>query len=145
MHLSFTLFLPHEEASVPIVRHLCRSTLQWLGVEQACIDDIEVALSEASTNVLRHATHSEYVVQVTLDRHSCTIDVVDTGSGLQRHEREQSEPFESGRGISLMKELVDDLNFVTRSEGGTVVTLTKTLTLHPASVMNRLGRPRQDA
>jgi serine/threonine-protein kinase RsbW len=62
MLLSFSVLLPRERSSVPFVRHLCRSTLERLGVEQSCIDDIEVAVSEACTNVYKHAhqTDQEY-------------------------------------------------------------------------------------
>jgi hypothetical protein len=38
-----------------------------------------------------------------------------------------------------MRALVDDLQFENLSEGGTVVTLSKTLALHPASMLHRLG------
>jgi serine/threonine-protein kinase RsbW len=142
MLLAFSLCLPRDGSSVPFVRHLCRSTLERLGVEQNCVDDIEVAVSEACTNVFKHAhgTDQEYEVRVSIDDDVCKIEVFDTGPGF---DYDDSLGFptgaEAGRGISLMRALVDDLEFVTRSEGGTKVTLSKTLSLHAASMLYRLG------
>jgi serine/threonine-protein kinase RsbW len=143
MLLTFSLHLPRDGSSVPFVRHLCRSTLERLGVEQTCIDDIEVAVSEACTNVYKHAhrTEAEYEVEVTLDEEVCKIEVSDAGPGFDHEIKSDGFPFgaETGRGISLMRALVDDLEFVTRSEGGTVVTISKTLSLRPASMLRKLG------
>jgi serine/threonine-protein kinase RsbW len=143
MLLTFSLFLPRDGSSVPFVRHLCRATLERLGVEQDCIDDIEVAVSEACTNVYKHAHHTEeeYKVNVTLDDDVCTIEVTDAGPPFDHSAEGDGFPIgsESGRGIKLMRALVDDLQFENLSEGGTVVTLSKTLALHPASMLRRLG------
>jgi serine/threonine-protein kinase RsbW len=126
------------------VRHLCRATLERVGVEQGCIDDIEIAVSEACTNVYKHAhrTEEEYEVKVTIDDDVCTIEVTDAGPPFDQPAANDGFPVgtESGRGIKLMRALVDDLQFETRSEGGTVVTIHKTLALHPASMLRRLGR-----
>jgi serine/threonine-protein kinase RsbW len=147
MLLTFSLCLPRDGSSVPFVRHLCRATLERVGVEQGCIDDIEVAVSEACTNVYKHAhrTEEEYQVNVTLDEDVCTIEVTDAGPPFDHSAEVDGFPTESesGRGIKLMRALVDDLQFENLSEGGTVVTLSKTLALHPASMLRRLGPGRR--
>jgi serine/threonine-protein kinase RsbW len=140
--LDFKLTLPRDEASVPFVRYLCRSTLERIGVEHTIIDDIEVAVSEACTNVLKHSdSNEEYTVTVEIDNDLCTIEVVDAGGGFDIASQTGREMAggESGRGISLMRALVDELDFVFNSEGGTAVILSKTLELHPASLLRRLG------
>ncbi len=141
MVLAFTLYLPRDEASVPFVRHLSRSALSDLGVAAACIDDVEVALAEACTNVLRHAadTGDEYVVEIRIEDAVCSIDVIDAGKGFDASDvpRALSEGAESGRGIQLMKALVDDLEFVSDGDSGTVVRLTKALVLDPSSPLRR--------
>jgi serine/threonine-protein kinase RsbW len=118
-------------------------------VEQGCIDDIEVAMSEACTNVYKHAhrTEEEYQVNVTLDEDVCTIEVTDAGPPFDHSAEVDGFPIESesGRGIKLMRALVDDLQFENLSEGGTVVTLSKTLALHPASMLRRLGQAGDDS
>jgi serine/threonine-protein kinase RsbW len=143
MELSFALCLPRDGTSVPFVRHLLRATLLRLGVEDRCVHDIEIALSEACTNVLRHAgTEDEYEVEVEIDEHRCKLTVSDAGGGFEFRDGSAQDtliPSEGGRGIQLMRALVDGLHF--ESDGpGTVVELTKTLELQPSSVLHQLTR-----
>jgi serine/threonine-protein kinase RsbW len=148
MELSFALCLPRDETSVPFVRHLLRSTLLRLGIEGACVNDIEIALSEACTNVLRHAgIEDEYEVEIEVDDRRCKLTVSDAGGGfeyLPGSAEVSAIPSEGGRGIQLMRALVDGLHF--QSDGpGTIVELTKSLELQPSSVLHQLTRtPRTE-
>jgi serine/threonine-protein kinase RsbW len=141
MVLTFSLYLPRDGTSVPFVRHLCRSALTELGVEDACTHDIELALAEACTNVLLHAadTDDEYVVELKIEDDNCSIEIVDAGTGFDHSKIPDSMPeaAESGRGIQLMRALVDDLQFVSDKESGTVVRLKKTLAVNPSSPLRR--------
>jgi serine/threonine-protein kinase RsbW len=140
MHLQLRLLLPGEERSVPVVRKVLGEALGVLGVERDCLDDVELVISEACTNVLDHAgPHDEYVVLVGIDGTDCTIEVCDEG-------REFSAPptvdagtlidpdAEHGRGVQLMRALVDDLDFTASDDRGTVVRLHKSLKYVPAAV-----------
>ena len=132
MEISLTLCLPRDEASVPFVRHVCGHALRHLGVEAECIGDVELAITEACTNVVKHSTDAqdEYKVSVEVDGELCEIRVTDAGMGFD-HEARSGEiaqlSAESGRGISLMHALVDRVKFVSRPEEGTIVHLTKSL------------------
>lgn len=142
MQLVFTLSLPRDQASVPIVRHVCRDCLLKLGVEAECVSDIELAVTEACTNVLDHAqgTGDVYEVRVEVDERRSKISVVDTGTGFDVDADKFSQAevgAESGRGLFLMKALVDDLKFISEPEEGTIVQLVKTLTLRPDSILSR--------
>ncbi len=142
MHLGFTLLLPHDEASVALVRHLCRDALEELGVIPETVGDIEVAVTEACGNVLRHAQGAErdYEVSVAIGEDSCEIRVVDTGPGFDHDNYGPDAPvdMESGRGVFLMRALVDDLKFVSRSDTGTSVSLVKRLVSPESSLLHRL-------
>jgi serine/threonine-protein kinase RsbW len=144
MEITFTLCLPRDEASVPVVRHLCRDALLKLGVVDDCVSDIELAVTEACTNVLFHAagTDEQYEVVVNVDEETCEIRVVDTGSGFDAGEVghvTSSHTAESGRGVFLMRALVDNLDFVSEPEQGTIVRLVKSLTLEPGSMLKILS------
>jgi serine/threonine-protein kinase RsbW len=144
MRLSFSLRLPRDELSVPIVRHICRSALVELGVEDPCLGDIELAVTEACTNVLKHAhgSNQEYEVQVEVNEDECEISVIDAGVGFVSAETFPplaSGNAEEGRGLHLMRALVDDLHFVSRPEQGTIVHLAKRLELSKDSILQRLG------
>ena len=142
MTIVFTLCLPRDRASVPIVRHLLHSSMDRLGVETDCLGDIELAVTEACTNVLLHsAGEAEYEVSVEVNDNMCEIRVTDAGQGFD-HERiieGAPESAESGRGIQLMKALVDKVQFVARPEDGTIVHLEKKLALSESSILRSLG------
>jgi serine/threonine-protein kinase RsbW len=144
MEITFKLCLPRDGASVPVVRHICRDSLLKLGVEDECVSDIELAVTEACTNVLHHAagTDKQYEVHVDINEETCQIRIVDTGMGFEHAEVghvRSSHSSESGRGVFLMRALVDDLDFVSEPEHGTVVRLVKSLSLKPDSMLKLLS------
>lgn len=144
MIITFALSLPHDAASVPVVRRLCRSVLNDLGVHETCVSDIEVAVTEACTNILKHASGPDdsYEVAVEINGAACTIRVTDSGVGFEADMKGRSEALagaEGGRGIHLIRALVDEVHFVSRPEDGTVVHLEKKLVLTPHSLLERLA------
>jgi serine/threonine-protein kinase RsbW len=131
MELQFTLRLPTDAASVPVVRALCRQALTLLDADRECVADIVLAVTEACANVVLHSSAStEFEVQVEIDDWDCTITVSDHGVGFDPSALEpgDGELAETGRGIELMRLLVDGLDFVP-ADGGTVVRLSKHLQL----------------
>ena len=144
MDCRFTLCLPRDEASVPVVRHVCRDALKLLGVADDCVGEVELAVTEACTNVLRHVaeTEAEYEVSVNVNEIQCDIRVVDTAGTGFNHDlqgRDEAHPdAEGGRGIFIMRAMVDELNFVSEPEHGSVVHLVKKLDLKEDSILRRL-------
>ncbi len=145
-----TLCLPRDEMSVPVVRRVLKASLQTLGVDGEVISDIEVALTEAVTNVLDHSTHGEeYEVSVGIDGAVCTIEVIDRGSGFDSNALGRGDAdvsAEEGRGIQLMRALVDRVTFDHVPTVGTVVHLEKRLDWAPDSPAARLtaANPKAD-
>ena len=143
MTIVFTLCLPRDSSSVPVVRHLFRSSMERLGVESECVDDMELAVTEACTNVLQHAsgTNEEYEVGVEVNEKQCEIRVTDTGQGFDEAAIGPSADVasESGRGIHLMKALVDKVQFRSKPQDGTIVHLIKELQLEENSALRALG------
>ena len=144
MRISFTLRLPRDQLSVPIVRHICRSALLELGVGTPCLADIELAVTEACTNVLKHAqgTNLQYEVEVEVNEDACEIRVIDAGVGFFSTDAfpQASGSAEQGRGLHLMRALVDDLQFISKPEQGTIVHLAKRLELKEGSILQQLGQ-----
>jgi serine/threonine-protein kinase RsbW len=113
-------------------------------VTDACNDDIQVALTEACTNVLRHAqgNSQEYEVTLQIDERKCEISVDDAGAGFEQGVSGSQIPGEvpeSGRGIHLMRTLVDDVRFDAVPGNGTVVRLEKDLVYEEGSVLAKLA------
>ncbi|WP_244957357.1 ATP-binding protein, partial [Candidatus Frankia nodulisporulans] len=83
MEIKLSLSLPRDEISIPVVRRICTQSLKVLGVIRECIDDVELALTEACANVLIHAQiEDEYEVSVGVDNEVAVIEVSDRGGGF---------------------------------------------------------------
>lgn len=151
MKFEFALCLPRDGVTVPVVRHILGSALRHLGVGEECVEDVELVVTEACTNVLKHATDGgeEYEVSVVVDDSDVEIAVSDHGGGFN-HEliglKEAPVGDEEGRGVNLMRVLVDRLQFVSDPRSGTVLHLTKALDFDGGSLLGRLigasGAPR---
>lgn len=144
MDFTLTLALPRDEYSVPVARRVLRGTLSVLGVTEEVCHDIEVALTEACTNVLDHAADSDlYEVSAGVHGAVCVIEVVDRGGGFDATTRghfDADAGAEDGRGIQLMRALVDTVTFTSRPQVGTVVHLEKKLAWTDDAAGRRLGR-----
>jgi serine/threonine-protein kinase RsbW len=132
MELSLALTLPRDEQTVPVARHVVRNAMDQVGVEETCVYDVELALSEACTNVLLHSgPGDQYVVRLDLGDRLGMIRVIDVGHGFDSARLQAEDPLpqdERGRGLGLMQALVDRVDLTSRSEAGTIVTLEKALT-----------------
>lgn len=149
--MRFCLVFPHEALSIPVMRQVLGDTLSRIGVDEDCVADLLLAVTEACTNVLRHAgpgRRCEVVVQV--GRNRCVLQVLDNGRGfdpawlLLRRSHRRRPPVrpvallgrraknrdiaqlpESGRGLAIMRACVDDVSLRTGPGRGTVVSLRK--------------------
>jgi len=73
------------------MRRVLGDTLSRLGIDESCVDDLLLAVTEACTNVLRHAgpgRRYELVAHVGTKR--CVLEVLDSGRGF--------DPGKVGRG-----------------------------------------------
>jgi serine/threonine-protein kinase RsbW len=79
----FCLVFPRESLSVPVMRRVLGDTLSRLGVDEECIADLLLAVTEACTNVLRHAGPGRrYEVVASVGRNRCLLEVLDSGRGF---------------------------------------------------------------
>ena len=145
MELSLALTLPRDEQTVPVARHIVRNAMEQVGVEETCVYDVELALSEACTNVLLHSgPGDQYVVRLDLNDRLGVIRVIDVGHGFDSAKLQAAGPLleaERGRGLGLMQGLVDRVDFTSRAEAGTIVTLEKVLTYDDEAFL--VGRGKQ--
>ncbi len=143
MLMSFTLQLPRDALSVPVMRGVLTASLNSVRVNRDCVNDIAIAITEACTNVLEHsADDDEYEVTARIHDDVCEIAVIDTGHGFDADSLGRGNAdisAESGRGIQLMRALVDRVAFVSRPEAGTIVHLEKRLLLEADSPLRALG------
>ncbi|MEV5570760.1 ATP-binding protein [Spirillospora sp. NPDC052269] len=201
--MKFSLALPREALSIPVVRRVVGDALRGLGVSEDCVSDILVATSEACTNVVQHARNStDYEVVGHVAGGVCLLRILDWGRGSRQASdpssgagspsdtsssfdasgsfdgpgrRDESGPFEgpgpfdepgpfdasgpfdapapfdasggpfdpgtlreSGRGLRIMRALVDELSIESAPDRGTVVQMHKRLTWRDEALIRRL-------
>jgi anti-sigma regulatory factor (Ser/Thr protein kinase) len=117
------LTLPALSSQLPELR---RAIARWLA-SQGCGEDersdIALAASEAASNAIEHAYGaSEASFKVRAERDADVIRVVVSDMGRWR----KSRPYGRGRGLTVMRGLMDSVTVDTDSSG-TKVTLTKRL------------------
>lgn len=142
MEIRYSLRLPRDEVTVPLVRTICRDAMKRLGVTADCQGDVALALTEACANVVQHAGgESEYEVLIEFTGETCHIRVLDKGRGIDLRDSNRTETIldqDNGRGIVLMRLLVDRIAFESRPEDGTIVHLQKRLELDEGAVLAAL-------
>ena len=140
--------LPREAVSVPLTRRTVTAALTADGVAPDCLAEVEVALSEACTNVLNHAGKGDaYEVAINISDQQLTMDVIDFGAGFGQVQPGTSMPdptAESGRGLALMRALTDRAVFDSVSGDGGAVHLMKRLRWSPDAPVTQL-RTQQNA
>jgi serine/threonine-protein kinase RsbW len=148
MQITLSLALPRDEHTIPVSRHIVHHALDEVGADKDCIADIALAQTEACTNVVKHSgPGDQYEVRVDIDNEKCIIRVIDTGRGFDSQSlgggARPDDSAERGRGIQLMRALVDEVKFVSKPEAGTIVHLEKALSFNPDSVVHRLASGRR--
>ncbi len=111
MLIRFALDLPDDAASVPLCRRVTRVILEQLQIAPDRRYEIELALGEAATNVVRHAyphPGNQYHVEIEITTESVRLLVQDQGQGFARGA--VPAPDESqlgGRGVQLIEQVAD--------------------------------------
>ena len=141
MEITLALELPRDEMSVPVARRIVDTSMRSVGVEAGCVDDVTLALTEACTNVLQHSgPGDEYEIRVHLADEACSIEVCDIGRGFDVDTLTSDDApgeAERGRGVQLMRLLVDRVQFQSKPQAGSTVHLEKRLAYVDGSLIDR--------
>jgi serine phosphatase RsbU (regulator of sigma subunit)/anti-sigma regulatory factor (Ser/Thr protein kinase) len=122
-------------ANLRDARHRLRHWLESSGeLSDAAIDDVLLAVGEASSNALEHGSRSDpdrvVGVEVSIDGENLFAEVTDTGAW--QHDAARSAQLGRGRGLMIMRGIMDDVR-ITNNQAGTTLTMTRHLTPRPAS------------
>ena len=131
MRISVRLNLPREVDSVPAVRRLLRCALSAFQVDRQDGDDLELALTEACANVVKHATGADGIeVRLDVAEDRCAIDVADNGAGFDASAVDDPGPnSECGRGLFLIKALSDNVRMQSTPRSGSLIHFEKSFAL----------------
>ncbi|MDQ3990846.1 MAG: ATP-binding protein, partial [Actinomycetota bacterium] len=113
----FSIVLPTEPESLAAMRTLLRRWLQHLEGTDQEIAEITTACGEAATNAIEHAGvtgGAPFALTGTVEGSEVDITVRDYGAWRAPRDGDQ------GRGLSLMRALMDSVEVTPRAEGTTV-------------------------
>ena len=123
--MTVRLDLPREAGSIPAVRRLLRCALAVLHVDHRSGDDLEIAITEACTNVVRHAAGAEsFEVRLEVGENRCAIDVTDDGDGFEPDALGNGSPAadsERGRGLFLIRALGENVRMHSSPRRGSLI------------------------
>ncbi len=109
--------------------------LKSYGTDESILADIAISVSELVNNAVQHGNkdeaESEVIVEIGNNNGEVTIKVTDSGSGFDP--TNLADPLakenllkEVGRGIFIVKSLMDEVDIQTTAQG-TTVTITKAI------------------
>ncbi|NYH52453.1 serine/threonine-protein kinase RsbW [Nocardiopsis arvandica] len=138
MDAVFSISLPRQAYTVSVARDVLGTLLVRAGVCRNCVDDILLAVSEACSNAVDHGGPArDYMVEAQMGGRWCELRISHTGRApdpealterlTTDHTPLPSLDSESGRGILLMRYLMDEVDF--EEEPRTTVLLRKRLTV----------------
>jgi serine/threonine-protein kinase RsbW len=144
MRESLTLETQTPSAGQVVLRIPSRA--EWVGVARLAvagiasrlqftiedIEDLKLAVAEACTNCIQHATGSESVsIECRIFPDKIVVTVEDTGKGATASnlapKRLGGEPKVGGLGVFLIRSLMDDVEYELSPDSGTKLTMTKFL------------------
>ncbi len=127
--------LPAKPEYVVIARLVVAGVARQMRFDEEAVEDIRLAISEACTNIVKHAydenTKDENIININCDMgdNQLAIQVSDRGVGLSEDKFNETciEPTEGGLGLSIMRALMDEVRYC-RDEGrGLRLVLVKSL------------------
>lgn len=129
-----TMILPADVKYISVARLVTAGIAARAGLSIDATEDTKVAISEAATNVTEHAygdDDAKRVIKLTFAVRDgqLTISVEDEGRGFDpKHLPDMSEKEfteDTGLGLYLIQELMEDVSIESAPGSGTKITMTK--------------------
>jgi putative Holliday junction resolvase len=126
--------VPSNVEYLSLVDSVCEAFCSWANVPRKMADDISMAAIEAATNAIVHGNGSDASkkARIVFSRTDCdvTITVTDEGQGFDPDEvpcplDEERMLATSGRGLFIMKSVMDEVQITFPKGGGTRIRLVK--------------------
>jgi len=134
----FILKIPTQSTNLKIIRDFIMDVSDKAGFENQACCDIALAVDEGCTNVIKHAYRGgddkEITVNVQYDTEKITIVISDTGKGFDSNlyknldlEKYIKKMKKGGLGIHIMKNTMDEVDFVKEKDNINSVQMVKFL------------------
>jgi anti-sigma regulatory factor (Ser/Thr protein kinase) len=137
---SISTSIPAEPSALAGLRATIGAWLDLLGLSQETCDDLILACDEACANAIEHAyrRRRDEPIRVELRRDDDDIVIAVRDSGIWRHDPVDGD---RGRGIAIMRAVMDDVDIRTSDEG-TLILLRRNVS-RPADVWSQRPSERR--
>jgi serine/threonine-protein kinase RsbW len=131
-----TIKIPSSPDQIATVDDFLEDWLRKREVPEDTIADLAIAITELVNNAIKHGNKKtdtkKVTIQLFFDRGEARAIIADEGEGfdpdtIPNPVAEENLLKEIGRGIFIVKSLMDEVEFSFPPEGGTKVTITKKL------------------
>jgi serine/threonine-protein kinase RsbW len=117
------LTVPSRAEYVLLARLVVAQVGQVAGFDADDVYDLKLAVTEAVTNVIRHARVEEYEVQYRAAEGVVEITVADRGGGFDESDLTMEPDVRGGFGLTVIRNLVDEVTIERAAGGGTRLTM----------------------
>jgi serine/threonine-protein kinase RsbW len=125
---SIVLELPSSSEYILLARLVVSCVGQLAGFEPEDIYDMKLAVTEAATNVIRHAAVGSFHVEYRVLPRAVEITVVDEGGGFDVAELTGKPGEHGGFGLAVIRSLVDEVVLESITGGGTRLSMIRRAT-----------------
>ena len=125
-----TIKVPSSPEFLPDVDGFLEGTLRGYGVDESAVADIAISVSELVNNAIVHGNkvspHKMVTVRISRARKTVTVSVSDEGGGFDPTDvpnplADENLLHEVGRGLFIVRSLMDKVDVQTTGTGTTVV------------------------
>lgn len=114
-----SLKIPSRAEYVLLARLVVSQVGQLAGFGPEDVYDLKLAVTEAVTNVIRHATVGSFEVEYRVLAGAVEITVKDAGGGFEVEGLSPTPDAQGGFGMTIIRSLVDEVNLESIPGGGT--------------------------
>jgi len=128
----WALTIPSELRLLPLTRAFIEAVCHLTGMDDTATHHVVLAVDEATSNIIRHAhqgaSHHPIEIRCYVKEEGLQILLYDRGEPFDLEAIPILNPAElrpGGRGVFLMRQLMDDIRVVPRPGGGNILALLK--------------------
>jgi serine/threonine-protein kinase RsbW len=114
-----SLTLPSSPGYILLARLVVAQVGRLAGFGPEDVYDLKLAVTEAATNVIRHAAVESYEIEYRVWPRAVEITVIDTGGGFNVTDLTHVPDGHGGFGLAVIRNLVDELVLDSTEGGGT--------------------------
>lgn len=120
-----SLKIPSRAEYVLLARLVASRVGELADFEQQDVYDLKLAITEAATNVIRHAAVDSFEIEYRASPGAVEITVKDTGEGFETEDFTGDPGAQGGFGLAVIRSLVDEVALESTAGDGTRLRMTR--------------------